>query len=144
MSIQASLDRPMLETLERRQDMFTQAFPIYTTPDLERALRFYRDLLDGKVVYQFPDVEPEFVSLEIGSTTLGIGQDRQLEVPPSRRITLWVYAEDCEAAVDRLRSAGVEITEEPAVQPWGEKVAWVLDPDGNPVIVGEPAPPPGT
>jgi lactoylglutathione lyase len=31
------------------------------------------------------------------------------------------------------------VTEEPAEQPWGERVARVLDPDGNEVIVGQKA-----
>jgi lactoylglutathione lyase len=31
------------------------------------------------------------------------------------------------------------VTEEPADQPWGERVARVLDPDGNEVIVGQKA-----
>jgi lactoylglutathione lyase len=32
----------------------------------------------------------------------------------------------------------VEIAEEPADQPWGERVARVLDPDGNLVLIGQP------
>ena len=31
------------------------------------------------------------------------------------------------------------VLEEPADQPWGERVARVSDPDGNTVIVGQPA-----
>lgn len=34
--------------------MFSESFPIVTTSDLGRALSFYRDLLDGKVTYEFP------------------------------------------------------------------------------------------
>jgi uncharacterized glyoxalase superfamily protein PhnB len=45
--------------------------------------------------------------------------------------------DECDALVDRLRAAGVRVTEEPADQPWGERVARVLDPDGNEVIVGQ-------
>jgi uncharacterized glyoxalase superfamily protein PhnB len=39
--------------------------------------------------------------------------------------------------VNRLRGAQVRVTEEPADQPWGERVARVLDPDGNEIIVGQ-------
>ena len=59
---------------------------------------------------------------------------------PAQRCALWVYAEDCDAAVDRLRSGGARVTEEPADQPWGERMARVLDPDGNEIIVGSPPP----
>ncbi len=58
----------------------------------------------------------------------------------SDRFSLWVYVDDCDAAVDRFRDAGVTVTEEPADQPWGERVARVLDPDGNLVILGQRAP----
>jgi lactoylglutathione lyase len=33
----------------------------------------------------------------------------------------------------------VEVVEEPADQPWGERVARVLDPDGNVVLIGQRA-----
>jgi lactoylglutathione lyase len=49
-----------------------------------------------------------------------------------------VYTDDCDAAVVRLRNGGVRIVEEPCDQPWGERVARVLDPDGNTVIIGSP------
>lgn len=54
-------------------------------------------------------------------------------------MSLWPYKDDCDAAVARLREAGVAISEEPADQPWGERVARVLDPDGNEVIIGQHA-----
>ena len=50
--------------------------------------------------------------------------------------SVWVYASDCDAAVELLRSAGTPVLEEPADQPWGERVAKVGDPDGNVVIIG--------
>jgi len=46
-------------------------------------------------------------------------------------------ADDCDAAVERLRGGGATIVEEPVDQPWGERVARVLDPDGNLVLVGQ-------
>ena len=119
--------------------MFTTVFPIITTRDLDEALRFYRDLLGATVSYEFPgpDGEPAYVGLELGEAHLGIGRDPDAPPEPSARFSLWAYAEDCDAAVDRLRSAGVEIVEEPADQPWGERVARVRDPDGNLVLIGQ-------
>jgi len=49
---------------------------------------------------------------------------------------LWVYAENCDDAVARLRAAGTVITEEPADQPWGERMARGEDPGGNEVVIG--------
>ncbi len=119
--------------------MFNDAFPIISTPDLQRALGFYRDLLEGEVEYQFPpEGEPGYVGLNLGSGHLGIGLAPDAETGAGgRRFALWVYADSCDEAVERLRGAGVTVTEEPADQPWGERVARVLDPDGNEVIVGQ-------
>ena len=121
---------------------FTTIFPILTTADLEGALAFYRDLLGATVTYQFtgPDGEPGYVGLELGDAHLGIGRDPDADAGPTPRFSLWVYTDDCDAAVDRLRQAGVTVLEEPADQPWGERIARVSDPDGNTVIVGQPAP----
>ena len=121
--------------------MFDEVFPILTTPDLPRALRFYRDLLGGSVIYSFPaEGEPGYVAVKIGGSHLGIGQQDQPGELTNNRITLWVYADDCDTAVDKLRAAGVPVLEEPADQPWGERMAAVTDPDGNRVIVATRAP----
>ena len=119
--------------------MITELFPIVSTIDMDRALAFYRDLLDGRVAYEFPgpDGTPAYVGLDIGTSHVGIGLS-PIAVGDSqvRSISLWMYTADCDAAVERMRAAGVTVTEEPRDQPWGERVARVLDWDGNEVIVG--------
>jgi lactoylglutathione lyase len=119
--------------------MFTSMFPILVTADLRAALGFYRDLLGATVTYEFPgpDGQPGYVGLELGSSHLGIGRDPEAAGEPNECFSLWVYADDCDAAIERLRAARVTIVSEPADQPWGERVARVLDPDGNMVIVGQ-------
>ena len=119
--------------------MITQLFPILSTPNRARALEFYRDLLGGTIAFEFPgpDGEPAYVGLDIGSSHIGIGADAERGASSGRgRISLWIYADDCDAVIERMRAAGVTITEEPADQPWGERVARVIDPDGTEVIVG--------
>ena len=124
--------------------MFTSIFPIITTSDLRAALGFYRDLLGATVTYEFPgpDGEPGYVALELGTAHFGIGRDPAATEGPSARFSLWAYADDCDAAVERLRAAGVTVVEEPTDQPWGERVARVLDPDRNLVLVAQRAAPP--
>jgi lactoylglutathione lyase len=119
--------------------LFSDAFPIVITPDLERALGFYRDLLDGAVEYQFPpEGEPGYVGLRIGGAHVGIAKDPDAPTGAGgQRLALWVYADSCDAAVERLRGGGATVIAEPADQPWGERMARVLDPDGNEVIVGQ-------
>jgi lactoylglutathione lyase len=117
--------------------VFTEAFPIYSTPDLARALRFYRDLLGGVETYRFPaDGPPAYVGLRIGASEVGLGEDAAVGAPSEpRAVSLCVYADDCDDAVALLRGAGVAVLAEPTDQAWGERMATVADPDGNPVII---------
>jgi lactoylglutathione lyase len=113
------------------------AFPIVTTPDLERSLGFYRDLLGGVVSFAYPsEGPPGYVGVDLGRSHLGIGHDPAVQLGAEQRIALWVYVADCDAAVEAVRSAGGTVVEEPVDQPWGERVARVEDPDGNRVIIG--------
>ena len=109
--------------------MATELFPIITTANLERALGFYRDLLGGTVSYDFPgpDGQPAYVGLDLGTSHLGIGHNSGLDEPPGRRLSLWIYVDDCRATIETLRGAGIEIVEEPADQPWGQRAASGVD-----------------
>ena len=118
--------------------MIESAFPIISTRDLGRLLEFYQDLLGGSVTYQFPsDGSPEFVSLSLGESTIGIAEDANVSTSSDQRFSLWIYVEDCDRIVELVRDRGLEVIEEPADQRWGERVARVADPDGNMVIVGQ-------
>jgi lactoylglutathione lyase len=115
---------------------FSEAFPILTTPDLSRALSFYRDLLGFEVTYRFPpEGQPIYVGLRLGTSQLGIGQGEADAVGGAPAFAICIYADDCDAAVELLRAAGNRVLEEPAEQPWGERMARVADPDGIPVII---------
>ena len=121
--------------------MINSSFPIISTHDLPRLLGFYLDALGGVETYRFPDPRdpggpPVFVSLDLGSSHLGLGSDPGTVDPgPSSRFTLWLDVDDCDATVASLRAVAT-VVEEPADQPWGERVARVLDPDGNLITIG--------
>ena len=120
--------------------VFDEMFPILTTPDLSRSLRFYHDLLGAEVTYRFPpDGEPAYVGLELGRSHLGIGQQGEPGELANERVTLWVYTDDCDAGLARLRDGGAPVIAEPVDQPWGERMATVTDPDGNRVIIASRA-----
>ncbi|WP_437516648.1 VOC family protein [Sorangium sp. So ce1099] len=115
-------------------------FPMLSTEDMDRAVGFYRDLLGGTETYRFPEGEPPvFLALRLGESEVGlgaIGASAPLHGQPQRpaqghRIELCVYVDDVDATVERLRAAGVPILVEPVDQAWGERVAYVADPDGN-------------
>jgi len=115
--------------------VFTEAFPILSTPDLPRALAFYRDLVGFTVTYRFPqEGEPVYVGLSLDGSELGLGAE-EADAGPTARFALCVYAADCDAAVERLHSGGATVVTEPQDRAWGERVAEVTDPDGNRVLI---------
>jgi len=111
-------------------------FPIIVSNDLSKLLGFYRDVLGGRIVYQYPDDDPAFLTLKIGSATLGIGYHPDPPRGPSQ-MSLWFYVSDIDATVNLVRRAGIVVLEEPELQAWGERIARVLDPTGIEVILGE-------
>jgi lactoylglutathione lyase len=125
--------------------MPTRLFPMLSAADFEASLRFYRDLLGGVEAFRFPEDDPAFVTLRFGDSELGIGAMRgaPLHGEPQRpasghRIELCLYVDDVDTTVAAARSAGRRVVLEPADQPWGERVAYVADPDGNLVMLAAP------
>ncbi|WP_419818042.1 VOC family protein [Glaciibacter flavus] len=115
--------------------MIESAFPILEVPDVNRALSFYREVLGAEVVYRFPEEgDPVYLSLRLGSSSLGLGLTDADTVTAS--VILWLYVDDVDAATDAVRSAGFTVSEEPIDQPWGERVSLVLDPFGFRVRLG--------
>jgi lactoylglutathione lyase len=62
-----------------------------------------------------------------------------VEPGPGPRHELFVYVEDVDATVAALREAGVTIVREPADMPWGERLGFVADPEGNLVSLANAA-----
>jgi lactoylglutathione lyase len=129
----------MATSTAQEDDVISQLFPIINAADVPRSLAFWRDLMGATVAFEWPgpDGAPVYVGLDLGSSHLGIGGPSTPGGTTTAAIALWVYTDDCEGLVERLRGAGVTITEPPADQPWGERVARALDPDGNEVIIGQ-------
>jgi catechol 2,3-dioxygenase-like lactoylglutathione lyase family enzyme len=118
--------------------MFREPFPILHVRDVERSVRFYEECFGFELAFRFPDDGPlEFAFLKLGETGIGIGSTAAPPVPdwPAERATgsfqLCIYAEDVEAAAVRLEAHGAHRLTEPRAMPWGEKLAFFEDPDGN-------------
>jgi lactoylglutathione lyase len=117
-------------------------FPMLSVADLAASIAFYRDLLGGAEVYRFPEDEPVFVTLRLGESEIGVGavsdaplHGRHQRPATGHRVELCVYVDDVDEAVAAARAARVEVVLEPADQPWGERIAYVADPDGNLVML---------
>jgi lactoylglutathione lyase len=126
---------------------FRDAFPIYAAENMAKSLAFYRDLLGFTVTYRWPEEgEPAFVSLDLGASHLGLG-GRQARHPYTGTtyatggtppIELCIYVDDLDRAIAYLAEHDVPVLLQPTAQPWGERIAYVADPDGNHVLVIEP------
>ena len=100
------------------------------------------------MTYRFPDEgEPEFVTVGVGDSTIGLGDYRGVErvlgspVPRGGHpFQLCLYTDDLDNDLARLRGAGARIHTEPVVQPRRERLCYVADPDGNLLTLAEPLP----
>ena len=133
--------------------MFREPFPILHVADVERSVRFYVDCFGFEVGFRWPEEGAlEFAFLRLGETGIGIAGRAAPDLPdwPSGRETgafqLCIYAEDADAAAERLVSLGARQLTAARTQPWGERLAFFDDPDGNLIhvtaVVEGTAPPP--
>jgi catechol 2,3-dioxygenase-like lactoylglutathione lyase family enzyme len=106
-----------------------QTIVLYVT-DVERAARFYRDQLGLAQAYE----SGGRVALRCGPTRLLLHPTEDPERGPWN-VELYLQVEDVDGVVSRLRAQGVGVLLEPTDEPWGERNAGVLDPDGYPVYL---------
>jgi uncharacterized glyoxalase superfamily protein PhnB len=109
---------------------FRDAFAIFHTPDLDRAAAFYAEHFGFEERYRYPGFAV------VGLDTFDLGLAEASEVATGRA-SVWLYADDVDAEIQRLRRAGIEVVREPEDQEWGERMASILDPDGNEVFIGQ-------
>ncbi|BDI22452.1 glyoxalase/bleomycin resistance/extradiol dioxygenase family protein [Herbiconiux sp. L3-i23] len=114
-------------------------FPIVVATELPPLIGFYRDVLGGEVVYRFPVDDPTYVSLKIGDAELGLGSHPDPPRGPSQ-VSIWFYVAEVHEVVRRARSFGAVVTADAEDQPWGERIARLIDPTGIEVIVAERIP----
>lgn len=118
-------------------------FPIVNCTDLDAARAWYERVLTGRLDYRFPDDgEAEFLTLRIGSGLIGLGRGTtpamygQTPRPATgHAVDVCVYVRDLDAVVAAAGGAVVP----PADMPWGERLAYLRDPEGTMLLVIEAA-----
>lgn len=122
--------------------MTLRAFPVLYATDVERVASFYVEL--GFVEHfrmPAPDGRAGYVGLRRDAAELAVTSEDSprmlagVEPGPGPRHELFVYVEDLDAALRALDAFGVEVQREPADMPWGERIAFVRDPEGNVVAL---------
>jgi predicted enzyme related to lactoylglutathione lyase len=115
-------------------------YNIYTR-DLDRALRFYRDLVGFTETFRAPPQGPsDHVELELGPLNLAVSTLDALKRvhgltggggPPRGEVVVWVN--DVDAAQSWICAEGAPALSPPHDFAGSLRAAWVGDPDGNPV-----------
>ena len=125
--------------------MAERAFPVVFAADVSRSAGFY-ELFGFERHFQLPpEGEPGYVALRRGVYEVAIvaaewpREQYQATVAEGVRFEMFVYVDDLDPLVDRFRAGGGRVLREPADMPWGERVAYVADPDGNPVALAQSA-----
>jgi len=86
-----------------------------------------------------------FIGLRRGSSELAVTTEASprmlagVEPGPGPRHELFVYVDDLDAAVTTVQQAGATILREPTAMPWGERLAFASDFEGNVVALAMPA-----
>jgi predicted enzyme related to lactoylglutathione lyase len=105
---------------------------ILNTPDLDRAKRFYAHVFGAIETSRVPDEGPIFyLGLRIGDSDFGLVVNADTEVGKPQRILLSIKVDDVDGVAALVPDAGGELLGSPNNMPWGQRVAHVLDPDGN-------------
>jgi catechol 2,3-dioxygenase-like lactoylglutathione lyase family enzyme len=94
--------------------------------DMQRSLRFYRDVLGLAVAREFPGGTVFF--LGGGLLEISGGAD----APAGEAIALWLQVRDLATA---HRELAAHVVREPRQEPWGLHEMWISDPDGTRIVL---------
>ncbi|HEX2234380.1 MAG TPA: VOC family protein [Thermoleophilaceae bacterium] len=123
-------------------------YTILYVRDVAASVRFYERAFQqpARLVHE----SGQYAELETGPTTLAFAAHELAsanlpnELAPGGRagadgFEVCFVTEDVERAYARAVEAGAEVVSEPRVKPWGQRAAYVRDPDGNLVEIASPA-----
>ena len=113
------------------------AFIHYCTQDLDKALKFYRDVLGFKLLVQ----NEEWIEFEVGGQRLALRLvdpwTSSTEPPSHSGAMIWLETHPIEKTITKLEENKVKFINELSEFSYG-KTAIFQDPDGNPIGLYEP------
>jgi predicted enzyme related to lactoylglutathione lyase len=115
--------------------------PVIVTADQDALLAFYTQLFGAEKTFRVPAEGPAFyLGLRIGDTDLGLVVNEKPEAGASTRIVLSIGVDDVDETLARVEALGGSVRSGSNDMPWGQRVAHIQDPDGNPVNLTQPIP----
>ncbi|MFD7629631.1 VOC family protein [Streptomyces sp. NPDC059851] len=115
--------------------------PVIMTADQDVLLGFYTKLFGAEETFRIPEEGPAFyLGLRIGDTDLGLVAKADPGAGAAPRILLSIGVDDVDETLSRVTALGGSVRSGPTDMPWGQRVAHIQDPDGNPVNLTQPIP----
>jgi lactoylglutathione lyase len=112
-------------------------YVVLVVQDLDRSLGFYCDLLGLPLGHR----SGSFAQLATGATRVALyersamaamlGRELEPPSPEAAGFELGFKVEDCDTAYDELVSGGATPAVPPTDRAWGQRTAYVRDPDGH-------------
>jgi lactoylglutathione lyase len=109
---------------------------VLVVTDVERSVRFWRDVVGAEHQHTSGD----YAQFRIGEVRLGLfgatamaetlGRPVQVPEPGRAGVEVGFTVDDVDEAYDDLVGAGAAPVTPPGDRPWGQRTAYVADPDG--------------
>lgn len=108
---------------------------IVTVSDMDRALDFYCNTLGLQTTLRVGD----YAELDAGGQKLMLNTHAMREetfglpspTPSGKPFEIGFQVDNVDETIESLRRKGVPILKEPANYSWGERIAYIQDPDGT-------------
>ncbi|MEU1350277.1 VOC family protein [Streptomyces sp. NPDC005775] len=115
--------------------------PVIITADHDVLVGFYTKLFGAEEIFRRPAEGPAFyLGLRIGDSDLGLVAKSAPGAGAAPRILLSIGVDDVDETLARVTALGGTVSGGPTDMPWGQRVAHIRDPDGNPVNLTHPIP----
>ena len=114
------------------------AATIVYVPDVRAALTFYRDAFGLQEGFVAPDDSYGTLTGDGGQLQFAARHMAPEEPGEPAGFEVWIEADDVPAAFAAAQAAGAEPLVEPTQKPWGQTIAYVRDPSGILIEIGEP------
>ncbi|WP_329122103.1 VOC family protein [Streptomyces sp. NBC_01465] len=115
--------------------------PVILTARHDVLLGFYTKLFGAEEIFRRPEKGPAFyLGLRIGDTDLGLVAKKDADTEAAPRMLLSIGVDDVDETLGRVEALGGSVSGGPTDMPWGQRVAHIKDPDGNPVNLTQPTP----